>query len=215
MMDKGTTDQLVYFAYDLLFLNGRDLTREPLSDRKEPSGSVKPTTTNSSLFAHPTSRATAASGSRPSAARLLRRQGHASAARPAHAIRREGRDFHSCDEDEACRHLFIKDIQARYLTPEILGGKQVLGKGRGILKPVDQPTNRYGNLPRNLISRLRGRPDIFVGRVETKAGSTIGVWQRVNITRSGRQRKHVARGTIYTQQHGALSCWCASAIRPR
>jgi len=34
-MDQGTTDQLVYFAFDLLFRNGRDLTREPLSERKE------------------------------------------------------------------------------------------------------------------------------------------------------------------------------------
>jgi hypothetical protein len=99
--------------------------------------------------------------------------------------------------------VFIKDIQAKYLTPEILGGMQVL-KGRGILKPVDQPVNQYGNLPRGLVARLRGRPDIFIGKVMTKAGEITGVWQRVNITRSGRQRKHTARGALYSQQHGAL-----------
>jgi hypothetical protein len=100
--------------------------------------------------------------------------------------------------------VYIKDIQTAYLTPEIVGGNQVLGKGRGILKPVDQLVNQYGNLPRGLIARLRGRPDIFVGKVETKAGEITGVWQRVNITKSGRQRKHTVRGNLYSQQHGAL-----------
>lgn len=100
--------------------------------------------------------------------------------------------------------VFIRDIQARYLTPEILGGNQVVLKGRGILKPVDQPVNQYGNLPRGLVARLRGRPDIFIGKAMTKAGEITGVWQRVNITRSGRQRKHAVRGKLYSQQHGAL-----------
>jgi hypothetical protein len=101
--------------------------------------------------------------------------------------------------------IFIKDIQAQYLTPEILGGRQVLGRSRAILKPVDQRVNQYGNLPRGLIGRLKGRPDIFIGKVTTKNGQSItGVWQRVNITRAGKVRRRHIRGTIFSKEHGAL-----------
>lgn len=33
--DRGTTGSLIYFAFDLLFLDGEDLSKLPLSDRKE------------------------------------------------------------------------------------------------------------------------------------------------------------------------------------
>jgi bifunctional non-homologous end joining protein LigD len=34
-MDEGHTDQLVFFAFDLLFLNGKDTTQLPLLERKQ------------------------------------------------------------------------------------------------------------------------------------------------------------------------------------
>jgi bifunctional non-homologous end joining protein LigD len=34
-LDEGQTDQLVYFAFDLLFLSGRRTTQLPLHERKE------------------------------------------------------------------------------------------------------------------------------------------------------------------------------------
>jgi ATP-dependent DNA ligase len=34
-MDEGRTDQLVFFAFDLLFLNGKGTAQLPLIERKE------------------------------------------------------------------------------------------------------------------------------------------------------------------------------------
>jgi bifunctional non-homologous end joining protein LigD len=34
-MDEGRTDQLVFFAFDLLFLNGHSMAQLPLIERKE------------------------------------------------------------------------------------------------------------------------------------------------------------------------------------
>lgn len=104
--------------------------------------------------------------------------------------------------------IFVKDRQAAYLAPYITGsGSQVLGAKQAVLKPVDQPVNAYGNLPRNKLASLKGRPDIFVGQVKTKGGEEIGgVWQRVTVTRTGRVRRRGAgrRGRIYTPELGRL-----------
>jgi hypothetical protein len=103
--------------------------------------------------------------------------------------------------------LFVKDIQAAYLAPYIQkSGAQVLGRKAGVLKPVDQPVNMYGNLPRGKLASLKGRPDIFVGQVKTKDGAVDGVWQRVTVTRKGRTRTRGKgrRGRIYSPEQGRL-----------
>jgi hypothetical protein len=84
--------------------------------------------------------------------------------------------------------IYIPPTQSRYLAPEIEGGAQVLNRGsRAVLRPIDQATDQYGNLPRGLLARLKGRPDIFIGTVTFKrSGQSInGVWQRV-VQRSDR-----------------------------
>jgi hypothetical protein len=49
-----------------------------------------------------------------------------------------------------------------------------------LLKPINQPVNQYGNLPRNKIAQLKARADVFVGKVKGKGGVEIdGVWQRI------------------------------------
>lgn len=70
--------------------------------------------------------------------------------------------------------VFIKDIQAHYLAPSIVGGPQLLNRNRAILDPVDVKLDQYGNIPRRLLARLRGRKDVFVGVVK----GVNGVWQR-------------------------------------
>lgn len=69
---------------------------------------------------------------------------------------------------------------AKYLEPYEFGGKNSLN-GKALLKPVGAASDldQYGNLPRNLIRQLKGRSDIFIGPVKTKAGVINGVWQRV------------------------------------
>ena len=75
--------------------------------------------------------------------------------------------------------VFAKDIAAQYLDPYEDGGPRFLGAKRGILTPVAQRTNQYGNLPRTALARLKAKPNVFVGRIVTRTGQSIsGVWQR-------------------------------------
>lgn len=74
--------------------------------------------------------------------------------------------------------VFMKDIAASYLAPYEFGGVHKLN-GRAMLVPKGTPTNQYGNLPKAVLARLKGRTDVFIGPVKTKNGDVInGVWQR-------------------------------------
>ncbi|MET3654713.1 hypothetical protein [Dyella japonica] len=73
--------------------------------------------------------------------------------------------------------VFIRPIAAAYLTPYEEGGVHVLA-GRALLNPKNIPRDRYGQLPRTLLKRLKARPDIFIGAVKTTHGIVNGVWQR-------------------------------------
>lgn len=91
--------------------------------------------------------------------------------------------------------VFAKDIQAAYLAPFEFGGTQVLGKKQAILTPRDLQTNQYGNIPRNKIASLKGRPGVFIGTVTFRSGQSVaGVWQR---GQRGTQRKVGRRGGRY------------------
>lgn len=87
--------------------------------------------------------------------------------------------------------VFAKDIQARYLAPVELGSKQVVSK-TALTLPVDIATNAYGNIPKGALQRLKGNPNVFVGKVMTKNGEVGGVWQRVG------------GGSIATRKTGAI-----------
>lgn len=79
--------------------------------------------------------------------------------------------------------VFVKDIAAAYLAPYEFGGKNKLN-AKALLKPVQQPVNQYGNLPRSKIRQLTARADVFVGKVKGKSGQEInGVWQRVKASK--------------------------------
>lgn len=74
--------------------------------------------------------------------------------------------------------VFVKDIAADYLEPYEFGGTNKLNS-QALLKPVDAKLNQYGNLPRNLLARYRGRKDVFIGEGKGKNGTINGVWQRI------------------------------------
>lgn len=85
--------------------------------------------------------------------------------------------------------VFAKDVQAEYLAPYVGGGDRSLGGKRGMLVPRDIGTNAYGNLPKAALARLKGKPNVFIGPVTTKAGRVInGVWQRPTATRASTRR---------------------------
>ena len=75
--------------------------------------------------------------------------------------------------------VFVKDIAAQYLEPFEDGGRHFLGAKRALLGPRAQKTNQYGNLPRTTTARLRGKPNVFTGKIVTRSGKAIsGIWQR-------------------------------------
>ena len=84
----------------------------------------------------------------------------------------------------------IKDIQAQYLAPYIVGGPRFLGKKKGMLAPRSVALNQYGNLPKNKLRSLQGKPNIYIGPIKTKSGRVIsGVWQRPTPARIGRGKR--------------------------
>ncbi|WP_317201470.1 hypothetical protein [Janthinobacterium sp.] len=74
--------------------------------------------------------------------------------------------------------VFVKSIAAKYLAPYETGGVHKLNS-RALLNPKNLKLNQYGQLPKAVLASLKARPDIFIGRVKTKAGMVNGVWQRV------------------------------------
>ncbi|MDY7560205.1 hypothetical protein [Pseudomonas sp. AB6] len=81
-------------------------------------------------------------------------------------------------KDNLTAIVFVRPIAAKYLEPYEVGGLHVLS-GRALLNPKDIKLNAYGQLPRNVLERLKARKDIFIGPVKTKSGSVNGVWQRI------------------------------------
>lgn len=74
--------------------------------------------------------------------------------------------------------VFLQDIAARYLEPYEFGGVNKLNS-KALLAPRDVRLNQYGNLPRNLLKRFKGRSDVFIGPLKTKHGMVNGIWQRI------------------------------------
>ncbi len=89
--------------------------------------------------------------------------------------------------------VFVMDKAAQYLKPYEDGGVHYLNS-KALLNPKDIGLNQYGQLPRNLLRRLRNRTDVFIGPVKTKHGIVNGVWQRPfvrgNTKVRGMSRKH-------------------------
>lgn len=95
--------------------------------------------------------------------------------------------------------VFVKDIQASYLLIEETGGTRVPRPGKPVVVPVRQRVNRYGNIPRGSIKRLKDRPDVFVsdGRRDRVRHLPPGIYQRFNVPKrkasTGRRKGMAAR----------------------
>lgn len=75
--------------------------------------------------------------------------------------------------------VFMKDTTAEYMEPYEFGGTNVLNS-KAVLTPIAATADldKFGNLPRNWLSKMRGRSDIYIGPVKTKSCVINGVWQR-------------------------------------
>lgn len=72
--------------------------------------------------------------------------------------------------------VFAKDRQAAYLKYAETGGTRS-PQGRALVVPVGRKVNRYGNLPRNAISRDLAGPKVFAAK---RSGSLHGgIYRRV------------------------------------
>ncbi|POR52769.1 hypothetical protein B0G62_10466 [Paraburkholderia eburnea] len=100
--------------------------------------------------------------------------------------------------------VFVMDRAAGYLIPYEDGGVHKL-PGPALFNPKDIDLNQYGQLGRGIMAKLRGRKDIFIGKVQTSHGPINGVWQRLEISRSGGvRRKRAGQGSLYDKDLGAL-----------
>lgn len=100
--------------------------------------------------------------------------------------------------------VFVQNTAEQYLLPYEDGGVHKL-PGPALFNPKDIDLNAYGQLPRGIMARMRGRKDIYIGVVKTSKGPVNGVWQRLDVSRSGGQRRRRAgRGSLHDKHLGAL-----------
>lgn len=103
-------------------------------------------------------------------------------------------------KDNLTAVVFVKPIAARYLQPYESGGNHVL-PGRALLNPKGVKLNANGQLPRNVLARLKARPDVFIGEVKTKGGTVNGVWQRIPAAKTGAQVRRRQAAATKTTAH--------------
>lgn len=92
--------------------------------------------------------------------------------------------------------VYVRDIAAEYLEPFEFGGEHKLNS-QALLNPKNIKLNKYGNMPRNKLSQMKARPNVFVGEVN----GVNAVWQRRKPKKSKKKRaKRSANGTRRPKQ---------------
>lgn len=87
--------------------------------------------------------------------------------------------------------VYVRDIAAGYLEPFEFGGEHKLNS-QALLNPKNIKLNKYGNMPRNKLSQMKAKPNVFVGEVN----GVNAVWQRRKPKKSKKKRaKRSAKGT--------------------
>lgn len=87
--------------------------------------------------------------------------------------------------------VFVRDTAAGYLEPFEFGGEHKLNS-QALLNPKNVKLNKYGNMPRNKLSQLKEKENVFVGEVD----GVNAVWQRKKPMKAKKRRtKRSANGT--------------------
>ncbi|HBT3419351.1 TPA: hypothetical protein MBF93_003553 [Klebsiella pneumoniae] len=87
--------------------------------------------------------------------------------------------------------VYVRDIAAEYLEPFEFGGEHKLNS-QALLNPKNIKLNKYGNMPRNKLSQLKAKPNVFVGEVN----GVDAVWQRRKPKKAKKKRaRRSANGT--------------------
>lgn len=96
--------------------------------------------------------------------------------------------------------VFVMDTAASYLEPFEFGGQHKLNS-QALLNPKNIKLNKYGNLPRNKITQLKAKPDVFIGELSTRYGSGVnGVWQRKKALKGKKGKKRLKRSANGTRR---------------
>ena len=87
----------------------------------------------------------------------------------------------ACKDD--LRAKVIRDIAASYLEPFEVGGVHKLNSS-ALLNPKNVKLNKHGNLPRNELSQLKSKDNVFIGGVS-------GVWQCKKAKKGKKNKKRL------------------------
>lgn len=98
-------------------------------------------------------------------------------------------------KDNLRAKIFVRDTAAAYLEPFEFGGQHKLN-GQALLNPKNIKLNKFGNLPRNKLSQLKAKPNVFIGTV----GDVNGVWQRRKPKKSKKDKKRAKRSPNGTRK---------------
>ena len=69
--------------------------------------------------------------------------------------------------------VYVRNVAAGYLEPFEFGGDHKLNSS-ALLNPKNIKLNKYGNMPRNKLSQLKAKSNVFIGNVN----NVNAVWQR-------------------------------------
>ncbi len=96
--------------------------------------------------------------------------------------------------------VFVMPTAASYLEPFEIGGMHKLN-GSALLNPKDIKLNKYGNLPRNKLSGLKNKENVFIGELSTRYGKDVnGVWERKKAKKVKKGRKRMKRSPNGTRR---------------
>lgn len=86
--------------------------------------------------------------------------------------------------------VYVRDIAAGYLEPFEFGGDHKLNSS-ALLNPKNIKLNKYGNMPRNKLSQLKAKSNVFIGDVN----NVNAVWQRRKPKPPKKRAKRSPNGT--------------------
>lgn len=96
--------------------------------------------------------------------------------------------------------VFVMPTAASYLEPFEIGGVHKLS-GSTLLNPKAIKLNKYGNLPRNKLSSLKSKENVFIGELSTRYGKGVnGVWERKKAKKVKKGRKRLKRSPNGTRR---------------
>ncbi|MCX2318164.1 hypothetical protein MCU23_22815 [Klebsiella quasipneumoniae] len=86
--------------------------------------------------------------------------------------------------------VYVRDFAAGYLEPFEFGGDHKLNS-QALLNPKNIKLNKYGNMPRNKLSQLKAKSNVFIGDVN----NVNAVWQRRKTKPAKKRAKRSPNGT--------------------